>query len=100
MWKHSRRRRGGKMRVKYMRGEPLIHLNPSYNVPLLGKMSIPLGGRNFLLRRSGKGLDKVEKGWEGHVMLRGSLSNLYSIILHPLTHYYNFYVFDFIKPSN
>ena len=58
-----------------------------------GKTSIPLGGRNFLVRRSCEGLEEVGKGWEGYVMLRGSLSNLYSIILHPLTHYYNFYIF-------
>jgi hypothetical protein len=88
------------MRVKYMRGEPPIHLNPSYNVPLLGKTSIPLGGRNFLLRRSGKGLDKVEKGWEGHVMLRGSLSNHHFTFSHPLTHYYNFYILPCLDFSN
>jgi hypothetical protein len=68
-----------------------LHL--SHNIHLQGKTSIPLEGHNFLLRRSGKGLDKVEKGWEGHVMLRGSLSNHHFTFSHPLTHYYNLYIF-------
>jgi hypothetical protein len=60
---------------------------------LLGKTSIPLGGRNFLFRRSGKGLDKVGKGWEGHVMFREALSNHHSTILHPLNSLLQFYIF-------
>jgi hypothetical protein len=65
----------------------------SHNVHHQGKTSIPLRGHNFLVRRRCKGLEEVGKGWEGHVMLRGSLSNHYFTILHPLIHYYNFYIF-------
>jgi hypothetical protein len=70
------------------------HLN--HNVHHQGKTSIPLGGRNFLVRRRCKELEWVGKGWEGYVMLRGSLSNLYSIILHlpnSLLQFYNFAMF-------
>jgi hypothetical protein len=57
-----------------VRGDPPHTLKPKLQRSSLGKTSIPLGGRKFLLRRRGKGLDKVGKGLEGHVMLRGSLS--------------------------
>jgi hypothetical protein len=62
----------------------------SHNVIHLGKTSIPLGGRNFLMWRGCKGLEQVEKGREGKAMLRGSLSNLYPSFFTLLTHYYNF----------
>jgi hypothetical protein len=47
-----------------------------------------------------KGLDKVEKGWEAKVMLRGSLSNHHFNISHHLTHYYKFYVMPCLDFSN
>jgi hypothetical protein len=81
------------------RGAPHT-LKPKLQRSLLGKTSIPLGGHNVLLRRSGKGLDKVEKGWEGHVMLRGSLSNHHFTFSHPLTHYYNFYILPCLDFNN
>jgi hypothetical protein len=43
--------------------------------------------------REKKGLDKVEKGRGGNVMLRESLSDPYSIILHPLNSLLQFYIF-------
>jgi hypothetical protein len=67
---------------------------------VLGKTSIPLGGRNFLLRRSGKAVNKVGKGWEGHVMLREALSNHHFTFSHPLTHYYNFTFLPCLDFSN
>ena len=55
---------------KSQRPPPRINVNPPR-------------GRNFSVKRGCKGLEEVGKGWEGHVMLRGSLSNHYFTFSHP-----------------
>jgi hypothetical protein len=75
-------------------------LHSSHKSIKKGKTSIPLGGRDFWVWKVGKGLEKVGKGWEAKVMLRGSLSNHHSNIPHLLTHYYNFYILPCLDFSN
>jgi hypothetical protein len=72
----------------------------SHNVHHQGKTSIPLGGRNFRVKRGCKGLEEVGKGWEGYVMLRESLSNLISSFYILLTHYYKITFFSCLDFSN
>jgi hypothetical protein len=48
----------------------------------------------------GKGLEKVGKGCEAKVMLRGSLSNHHFNFSHLLTHYYKFYILPCLDFSN